>query len=439
MEKRKVRRVWLIVAVAVCVSIVLGVLFTSAIPDDQITNLDNASIMISFCGPYDKYSGFGLHNTLFYFYDSDGSVVDSYMENETVSDFCAVEGGNKTFLFFKNHSVVASQEETVKLDNSSGTTLTYPSFSPSEVGYIEELDVAYALLNVGRLPESDEYINIVRFTSSDKSYDVILPYFIDDISYDESERTFVCWINRVTFPEEYRGASALCVTLEYNPVNGEFIKGDTFKLTNPIGHAGTELFSFVLAKDKMLYVVSNRMLSSAEFEYPERMYLDIYDLSNHTLVEQKVLLDCYDGGKYGHGVMSGINSKPSLEQNGTLYVFTSDFQVIAVSGASSIEYYSMPFVFEDSRERYNPQDTDVRTDFSGSAVSVGSDGRIYVLNLYPDNLVKIHQLNEDGSYELFWEGICPFVASLGYKIRGFEILNIDPVVSESVSRLPELM
>ena len=82
--------------------------------------------------------------------------------------------------------------------------------SESGSGYIREMDIYYALQNVGRRAGNDRYISVLRLVSLEHSYDVIIPYCVSDLCYDSLKQQFVCVLSDLTRPSEgYPGMSII--------------------------------------------------------------------------------------------------------------------------------------------------------------------------------------------------------------------------------------
>ena len=386
---------------------------------------DNTKVVLHFMDGYNQNSFALSSGSWISYYKDNGDLLGIYKDEEVVNGNFMARYEDSLFYFYKNRTIMADNFSAVTYENSSGIDIQNAVFAPSEIGVIEEMDMAYGLFNVGIQTEGSDYLNIIRFVSSSQNYDVVIPYFLGDISYDAVSRKFICMVDEVNFLYSSEiPAGPVYVQLVYDEGSGCF-QYDQVLHELPVGslYDTEDVFSRnILAKDGMLYAVVIADTKASSEDNVKVIYLDTYDLKDLSLVSQAVLLDCYDAGRFGHGAMTGIATSPKMEINGNLYIFTSAEQVVIINDKGVI-YRDMPFVFSDALDRWNINSNSTRGDFFGSSVTIGNDGQIYVLNMYSNNRIKIHMLNKNGTFELIWQGQRPSSIPQGATISSFEIIN----------------
>lgn len=339
--------------------------------------------------------------SLFLFYDANGTVIKQHkVDEEVVGDF-VVQTDTANHFFFKNQTVVAtsdSQLYTTKSDISISST----NFGPSQTGYIEDLDVAYALLNVGT--QKGQYINVLRFSSSSTVYDVVLPYYLDHISYDTIQRRFICVISPLN--AGFDSSAISYVSVSYDEENDRFLlEEDIRRIQDDTYSWETTLYRFSMVKNGKLYM---SILNTKPEQNCGDLFLKVYDINKGSLLATESLLTNYDLGELGHGLMSGSSAFPMCVRNEKLYVFTSTGQFFVVDDEDNIAKCDMPFPFEDALSVFTPNEVpeESRNSFFGSRVQVLENGTILVLNIYEDGKVIVYRRGA-GMYEPIFECLMP--------------------------------
>lgn len=146
-----------------------------------------------------------------YFYNAEGEVLTSTLDMEKFLGR-GIFANERLCYFVNNHTVLMDQYSTRSYTEYEEDTFVSVGATPSESGsgYIREMDIYYALQNVGRRAGNDRYISVLRLVPLEHSYDVIIPYCVSDLCYDSLKQQFVCVLSDLTRPSEgYPGMSII--------------------------------------------------------------------------------------------------------------------------------------------------------------------------------------------------------------------------------------
>ena len=364
--------------------------------------------------------------SVLYFYNEKGEIIESVYETEEVVGDFIVESPKGLCYFFKNHSILTNSTSAVDMSNASGTTVKNINFGPSMTEYIKELDLSYALLNIGKRAQDMPYINILRFVSQEETYDVVIPYYLDSVHYDAERKEFICMIAPVDINGIEDGGLLNYVVVNMDELTEKFVfREDVHHLVNDSRTSETEsLNSSCMVQNRRLYNVMVVPENTENLHGKGSLVLSVYDLETDEYISGTILIKDYELGKYG-GVLVGSDDFPIIEKCGKLYVFVSTNQVFIITDENRIEILDMPYKFKDKLPLSSPKYVDYidPEDFTDSIVHVEDDGEIYIMSLFKDNYLRIHRLLDSGNYELVWEGA--FISDLPEDmiINDFEILS----------------
>lgn len=398
-------------------------------------NIPNeASVLIHFSTLTDTKTNFWPSpDSELYYYDKHGTTLGKYsFDEEIVNDFI-IQGENSISFFLKNQSILVSGDGTVKkFDAPPDNAIKSTTSGLSQVGLIEHSQTFYSLLNAGKTAGDSESISIVRFVSEKGSYDVAIPYFLDNITYDSAADQFICIVTSNTDLTDKDS------TFEYLVIEFDD-SGQCYKLNpmlNKIPHNHTKdvfnyMFRTTLAHDNIVYsaAISDTKDYIDDTDHKKtrtkgNLVLSVMDLVNQT-EETIILKKDYDLDESGYGVLTGSNHMPMEIVNDKLYVFTSDKEVFVIKNDTEIDVLSLHNDFAGSLSLKHPAQGVKNDDsaFFGSEVVIGDDGEIYVLNLYPNEVLRIHQLMPDSTYKQIWQGKLPNDFNKKSYVNTFEILN----------------
>lgn len=367
-----------------------------------------------------------------YYYNENGEILAIANEPEEVGGEFIAESPENLCYFFKNHSILSNQSTVSNMENTSGTQIKAVKFGPSQIGYLNDQDMFYSLINVGQKSTDISYINILRFVSNNITYDVVIPYFLDSVCYDSIQKKFICIIAPVNINGLDMSDALHYVTVSWDDSTRKFIYDDeVHHLPGEIPFAAEDYFTVgYMAKNDCLYEVVTIPNNAEDMYRKGSMVLHVYDLKSDSFLSSKDLIDEYELGVYG-GNMSGSGSLPATVSNGKLYVFAASKQVIVIQDTENIEILDMPYIFENTQNLscsnyYDftaTQSFPNREDFTDSIVCVEDDGQIYILSLFDDKYFRIHKLLSNGTYEPIWEGKLTENLDTDLLINSFEIIS----------------
>ena len=351
-----------------------------------------------------------------YFYGEDGAVLDAYQEKEECVDRFMIGGKNATWFFFQDHTIQVDSEGTHDLPGASGTGIYCPyKGGRAQIGYIEELDTAYCLLNVGfSAKEKDpSYLSIVRFVSMDKNYDVQVQGYLNNITYDRETKQFFCFVANGEkgltdsgLPGYYEGAGRCCYILNYDEASGEFVLDEDpfiFGDTPPMDNIRET--SYLCAGDR-IFCLETFVSTSDSPTYD--LFLTTFDIaSGEVLDTKKILEDTPRDEELGYCGFYGLNDTQHAQRGGTLFFFANPEWVFRVQNGEQISQQQIPFVFSDASNIWSTDLEEPATTFRDVAIQVNNDGDVFVIAQYKDSTIKIFRLEDGGAYTQVWEGRRP--------------------------------
>ena len=284
--------------------------------------------------------------SILYFSNAKGEWISQANELEEVCGDFIMESSKGIAYFFKNHTTLTTSTKTVSKENESGTIIHSTNFGPSAIGYIEDMNIYYSLVNVGQRLKEEPYINIIRIVSNTENYDVIIPYYLENISYDKQKKQFICEISPMNNIENSSFYDYVIVS--YDEELGKFILDETIHhLSNDILETGYEKYnSDSMVKSNIMYNVIVMKHKETEHGLYGDLILSIYNLETDKLLENKMLVKDYHLGNYG-GMLIGSAHFPVIEKCNRLYVFVSTRQVFVIENENTIEELQMPYFFEN--------------------------------------------------------------------------------------------
>lgn len=359
-----------------------------------------------------------LARSYFLYYDKEGTLLQTAREDEVHGGiFSETEDG--VAIFLRNEVAYQTGNGTKKWENSSGRDIVSKKFGPSTVGWISGQKCSYALMNIGQKTADSAYINILRFVSEGGTYDVEIPYYLENVCYDAEGNRFLCQISSLM------GTSAWIeyVVVAYDYGEGKFVYNDTVhKLHNPDLEENMEPTGNVeqIVSGGVLYEVA---VGAREGSTVGSMALSAYNLEAEALIRTEYLLRDYDRGIYG-GVLVGSAELPQTVQNNTIYTFASTNQVFLVGEGGQVETYQMEYNFPPLREKSNPKYTDktISNNFTALELKVEEDGKIYALAVCESETIALYRFEESG-FQRVWQTPLPgdWPEDMGF--NAFEILG----------------
>lgn len=131
-----------------------------------------------------------------------------------------VEGKDDVAFMFKNNTILANYDGFKDLKPSSDIYIDEIRFSTTQSGYLEDKELYFSLLNVGRKYGEEDYTHILRLVSDTQNYDVIIPYYLDHLTYDAVTEKIICIVCDVEFPNQY---FLRYMVLNFDDATGKFV------------------------------------------------------------------------------------------------------------------------------------------------------------------------------------------------------------------------
>ena len=352
-------------------------------------------------------------------------MKNSIINEEVVGPFIAKRDDGLVFLF-KDYSVLSTASEAKRLESDSSIDFEAINFGSSQSGYIDDLQLTYSLLNVGMLPNKP-YTNVIRFISDTESYDVEIPYYLEDIVYDQEQKRMFCIIHNSELDANIELAYVIA---KYNQDAGRFVlENEQYAvITNtPIN---IHYRKSMIHENKLYSIVYRDTLEFMTNPAPDKirthcdLVLCTYDLTTNDKLSEKILIDNFDLNQTdGDLLLSGSNQLPMCVVNNNLYVFLGTNEVWIIDKSGEITKKDLPYIFQDTLNLKNPSETASGIGFFSSEIKVDKEGEIYILNLYSDKIFRIHRLCNEGTYELVWEGSFPENIPKNMFVNDFELIE----------------
>lgn len=338
------------------------------------------------------------------------------IKDDIWGDYLVSNSGN-ICMFCHNESVIINKGRPIKFsDYDEKATITYNLYGPSIVGYINDLELYYAVRNNAGGPE---YASTIRFVADDGSisYDVFLPYYIDEVCYVPDKKVLLCDI----WP--FEDTPLTYIELKYDETLDRFVfDGELLELKNDFLLDESSIYG-LLVKENFLYHLT---LIWNEQEGTYSPVLSKYDLNTGNCVLNQAVCDSYSQGGYGGGgILVGSADLPTTTRNGKLYFFASDGNAYIIEDEDHIAVRPMPYTFKSAVPVSAPLTSrlSANRNFSDAIVQVGNDGEIYILIVFGNRKVRIFRLEDEGECSVFWEGTLPPGLMPDLDINDFEIVT----------------
>ncbi len=361
-----------------------------------------------------KQNFFPNPRSIFFYYDKNGNELASFQRNEEMFRNLIVQGRDTIFYLFKNFTILFDSKTGEKIKEvSSENRINTIRQGTDQTGFLEDFNLGYTLLNFGQASNSDVSF-ILRFVSEHQNYDIKIPYYVESVNYDKKKQRFTCLLDNDDFEDS---SLFYYCEINYDKKKEDFVLDENIKSVQ-FKEDYDAIYSMI--KNDKAYIVqlygkkkedgTFETYGDSEDKNKANFLLSVLDLKNEKVIKEKLIKENYPVPRAGYPFLSGSAGLPVSMVNGKLYVFTSDNEITIIEDEETIESKSMPYIFDDSLSKFAPLEPTFEKnhkDFFASVVKVGEDGEIYILNIFPDNIVKIHKLLEDGKYEELWQGKLP--------------------------------
>ena len=282
--------------------------------------------------------------SLIYFCDEAGAVIGELEKKEEVMRNFIVNGEDTVAFLFKNNTILATTNGYTDIKPNSDIFIHKDRFGPSKTGYLEDKNLFYSLLNVGRRPNEEDYINTVRFVSEEQNYDVMIPYHLECISYDCVDKRFICMVSDLN--DSLTEDTYNYVVLYYDEEINQFVFDETlYEVPYPeerYYNAEDRSFTATLANNGYLYIASTtdteeyvKDVNSNGVRTHKNLILTTVDMEKR-IATDTMLKENYHTDELGYGVLTGSDHLPMEAIGDKLYVFTSEFDVFVIKNQDEI-------------------------------------------------------------------------------------------------------
>ncbi len=222
----------------------------------------------------------------------------------------------------------------------------------------------------------------------------------------------------------------------------------SIKYNNELYNDEVVEFAFIFVQDNIVY----QIFATPPYEKVKEIYDaaknedEILSVGNDNAVlglrkinidSQKIeLLASISQGykRTGKGIpfLSGSSHMPLSENNGKMYAFLSSYKLFIIQDEEKIKKMNFKFDFDDVISKWKPyanEKNSASSDFFDSVVKIEDDGKVYIANLHKDGKLRIHVLNNNGMFEIFWESKekIPKLKRGNMQINDFEIINLGDI------------
>lgn len=451
----RVRLVFL-AAILLCVSLFSGCSNNSSVISEHSVNLsgdarvdEDCRVILHFSTFQKTYDGSAATRkarakSQFLCCDSSGKVTNSFALNREIICNPVVSMNSTVSIGFMDFNLICSANGVEMLDNSSYLDFSeWTGEGPLQSGYIKEDDTTYYLFDIGTGAIDGQYTTILRFVSSQTSYDVVIPYPVIYVAYDAAKKQFIYRI------DDYTTDNFLYGFIDYDAATQRFRFNEP---EEPISYStSTSLYGDwafggyrALYDDDIVYeiltipvneqVVEDFQLPLSYLDNSEYWWgvliLSRYDLRENTLRLEYLTTEPIAGDLNYFLVMFGTEQMPAYAVNKQLYIFTCDEKLNIYDPKSGFSRYDVKF---DTTETLDPNDLFGKNSQGGPTLGDGSplkifdDGSVYTAHAYSDGTIKIHKYNfSEQRFELYWSsatGVLDLLDKQSLEFMSFELVN----------------
>jgi len=376
----------------------------------------------------------------FLYYSETGDMLNHFSINREVLCNSISQLNNSFSICYADFSLNITKSSCSFLDDSTGLDLpTMTIFGPQQTDYLPDKNLSYYLINFGTGPIPGQYTTILRFNGENSSYDVVIPYSICCVSYDEENDRFIYRLRKEI--DHYAFGF-----ITFNESSGKYVInepcGDISRaeMTDRYGDkSGGGIF---MIKGDMTYEIipcqiNNQIQKDLNITtiYPEDenwgvLVLQTINLITGDLTVEYLTTQPFQGDvSYGF-TLYGSQQMPCSFINGELYIFTRDNKMNIYSPEKGFRQYDISFDFTGATNPRTPFDTESTGGLplgNGSPLRIENDGSVYSAHIYNDGRIRIHKYNFDKqTFEIYWESntsVLPYLDKESLQFISFEIVD----------------
>lgn len=447
MKHTKTRRwVWAVVAVVAAAAILIGLYFVfryfhrQNLLSETLVPPEGTKVILHYSAVSRSSVLSADPRTEFVYYDADGKILGrATRAGEHIGDLM-LPIDDKLCYIFQNETVLADSQGEIQIPSPSRDDRVVRMFMPDNRGYIPDLDLIYGSIDVGKPTMDDPYLTVLRFVSGQESYEVNIPFYVSDLSYNAERREFYCfiweigWLNdkyvKVIYDEElgqfrYEG---IVHQMNFGGSTTGFGQQLAYTEGTPASFSGATVLdsmSKFMAKGDKIYLCYCPWEGAPAESTHATMHLAVFDIDSGNLLSDQIIRDRYPVDERNKWpVIGGSPDTPFVERNGVIYVFSYSDRLFRITDEEHIEEIQMPFsVFEDARSMRQVPPTSPAEKFERVAIQVTTDGDVLLAAGYDHGIVRIFRLEDDGTYTQLWEG--KTASDLGHDLEFESFLILD--------------
>jgi len=373
----------------------------------------------------------------------EGYVASSFSVNREIFNRPIACLKSDVSLGFLDFNLICSSDDVDFLDNSSSLNLTgWTGLGADITGYIAKHDTAYYLYNLGTGAIEGQYSTILRLVDSQTSYDVVIPYSVTYVAYDDIRDRFIYRVRDHSTNFTYGIINYDMDAHKYyfnEPTNSVSLD----VMLDKYGGYADDGYR-ILVDDNVVYemlavpvnaaVLKDLNLSSDYLDDWEHRWgillLRTIDLNNGTYNLEYLTTKAFEGDTNYGFLMSGTQQMPATAVNGKLYLFTCDEKLNIYDPQTGFAQYTVKFDDTGTLAPNNLFDLDSQGGLTlgdRSPIRICDDGNLFTAHAYSDGTIKIHKYNfSDQHFELYWiseRGILDKLDKQSLEFVSFEIIQ----------------
>ena len=350
----------------------------------------------------------------FFCFSSEGILLNNFLINREVMGNAISEHKNGMSICYADFTLMINNSGYSFLDDSCNLdlpTMTY--FAPSYTGRIENKELTYYVLRLGTEVIKGQSTTLLRIVGENYAYDVVIPYSVAFVSYDEVNDRFI--YNVFAGANEFKYG-----TVEFDESVGRYSFTDVVEsisiksIVNTYGESSSALL--FLANGNTVYHVLPLKLNERiinDLNLPDTyaangewavMALQKIDLNTKEVAVEYLTdmpMHCDDRGEF---LLCGVQQMPHTYLNNRLYVFTTDGKIGIYTVGEGFVQYDANFSFEGAIDSFAPLDENDVTYGQRSPFLLDPEGNIYVANIFDDGKVRIFKYDfEAQKFNLYWQ------------------------------------
>lgn len=353
----------------------------------------------------------------FFCFSSEGVLLNNFLINREIMGNAISKHKNGVSICYADFSLMINNSGYSFLDDTCNLdlpTMTY--FAPSYTGRIESKELTYYVLRLGTEVIKGQSNTLIRIVGENYAYDVVIPYSVAFVSYDEVNDRFI--YNVFAGANEFKYGSVefdesmdryyfmdIADSISMNSVKD--ICGDISSALLFLANGNTVYHLLPLRlNDRIINDLNLPDTYEPNGKWAVMALQKINLNTNEVTVEYltNTPMHCDERGEF---LLCGVQQMPHTYLNNRLYVFTTDGKLGIYTVGEGFVQYNANFSFEGAIDSYAPLDENDETYGQRSPFLLDPEGNIYVANIFDDGKVRIFKYDfEAQKFNLYWQSSC---------------------------------